>query len=451
MFCIFPGTFFSKILIFNRQIDSYGSVGIYSAGHIPRVIIGANYTITYHEAIVLTPMRSEAPNKQGPTELIREFLFFFVLVFGLNHIAFSQPIMEIRSPQHINENLASVIFAYVDPAKNNWEVDQLPPPKELFHPQSQVDFRGAKRGVAWLNVRLVNRTNEELRLFLYSDTAFFPIHIYAKDQHALRLLGGVDPSLDLQSDMHLGSIHVPLILEAQAEREIYIKFRRSASSSSYNFILASSYAYESYASMDIAMRHLFLGYTLAVFFYNLFFWWKLARLEYLTYTLYLFGFGFTNAVFSLQLSALTPALWIREYHWYMHAIGSDLTFAFAGLFAIFFLKLRTKQPVFFKVFSIFIAAFIINMFVSVYSVDVGTDLRSLLGTSFGLIFLLAGFRAIKSGFRPARYFCAGWGILILCNFIYVIYQIGNFPRSFFLDWIMPIGASIPYSHEKNPS
>ena len=79
MFCIFPGTFFSKILIFNRQIDSYGSVGIYSAGHIPRVIIGANYTITYHEAIVLTPMRSEAPNKQGPTELIREFLFFFRL------------------------------------------------------------------------------------------------------------------------------------------------------------------------------------------------------------------------------------------------------------------------------------------------------------------------------------------------------------------------------------
>jgi hypothetical protein len=89
------------------------------------------------------------------------------------------------------------------------------------------------------------------------------------------------------------------------------------------------------------------------------------------------------------------------------------------------------------------AFFLLNPFVLFYSLNLNYDIRSIGSILFGPLIFAAGVLMVRKKSRPAIYFTIGWGILVAANAISIIYQMGYiFSRSYLLEWIVPIGATI---------
>ncbi len=375
----------------------------------------------------------------------RKFLLLTLLFCSWESRLLGEARFVIKDGNFKQEDISQLVEAYVDPLDKDWKSEVSPPSNEKFKPLQEVDFEGLDRGSAWVRVILENKTEQTLDLVLHTDMMLYPLHFYEYSNHELSLLGAVDGSkANNQADRFHGTGYLPLILKAGDVRGIYIKYqRKKADLQSINLNLAKRDSFHAYVARDIGLRHLFLGFSLIILAYNFFFWIKLGKSEYLVYSVYLSFYALTISLsYNLALIYFQDILW-RENYWQLNAISYDLSIFSASYFTLTFLKLKERSPLMYKSIGATCVLFLVNPFLMMYSLNLNYDVRSIGSILFGPLILVAGVLMIKQKHRPAIYFSIGWGILVAANAISILYQQGYFfSRSYFLEWIIPIGATI---------
>jgi hypothetical protein len=290
-------------------------------------------------------------------------------------------------------------------------------------------------------MRLTNPSSNAQDFFLYSERVLFPLHVYSLHQDQLTLLGGVSPqTIDQRLDKDLGTVTLPLSLEAGEEKTILIQFQRTIPISSPRLWLHTKESYRQLLVFENASRYTIIGITLTMLAYNFFLAIKFKQAQYTTYVAYLFFFLVNIIASNLHILAASSSLLIRQIHPHWTGMTTDLVYLFASLFCIAFLRLPREDRIFAKILYGFVFVFAVQALLSIVHPVLSSQLRTVSGLLGGPLLFFAGVRAIQRGYPPARYFTLGWGIAILSNCGWILAGIGLIPNSFWVDWGVSYGA-----------
>ena len=103
------------------------------------------------------------------------------------------------------------------------------------------------------------------------------------------------------------------------------------------------------------------------------------------------------------------------------AILSLLTSLFATLFTLYFLELKRYLPKLYKFAWLMLFIFVLDMFVSLFYKSIIIEYKVL--PFLMLVLIYAGYKRIRQGYKPARFYLAGWIVLAIAVFLN-IFQIG---------------------------
>ncbi|MGD6968737.1 sensor domain-containing diguanylate cyclase [Rossellomorea vietnamensis] len=184
-------------------------------------------------------------------------------------------------------------------------------------------------------------------------------------------------------------------------------------------LMFSSYLYTSNGFLENVSTHkfsmgLFYGFLLALMLYNLFLFFSLKEKAYIFYVFYMFSFMAYQATmnaFDVELfrHALPDWLLFRTL-----PISCMLLVCFMILFGKEFLELKTHLPRHNRILNLFLVLTVLSL-VSVFTVpnlDVVNNVITLL-TVIVLGFLwISGLTMFLKGFKMARFYMAGWTVLL---------------------------------------
>ncbi len=103
------------------------------------------------------------------------------------------------------------------------------------------------------------------------------------------------------------------------------------------------------------------------------------------------------------------------------AILSLLTSLFATLFTLYFLELKRYLPKLYKFAWLMVFIFVLDIFVSLFYKSIIIEYKVL--PFLMLVLIYAGYKRIRQGYKPARFYLAGWIVLTIAVFLN-IFQIG---------------------------
>lgn len=177
---------------------------------------------------------------------------------------------------------------------------------------------------------------------------------------------------------------------------------------------------------------IYSGLMLIMAFYNFFLFLTIQDRAYLHYFFYVISF----AVFQMSLDGMVLKYLLPELPALAKAlvpVSAAASCALAMLFAVKFLDLRTNAP------GLRRAALVVA------GVSTAIGISGLLDHSFGVraigalafpaafLVLLAGVRAYRRGFTPAKYFLAAWSALILITMVLSAQTMGFVPPTFLVE------------------
>lgn len=176
----------------------------------------------------------------------------------------------------------------------------------------------------------------------------------------------------------------------------------------------------------------------ALLLYNLFVFFSLRERVYLHYCLYIFLYIVHNSFVSGYLLMFFP---------WTSFINSTLWLPFMGLASIIFTNsfLQTSRyaPFIYRIRWIMVSLFIIPLtmyFMGNYQLAI-----SVIGlVMYGLFFywIAAGIIAYRNSFKPAAYFIAGFGALIVLNTFFGLKIMGVLEENYWLDSALYIGTAL---------
>lgn len=229
----------------------------------------------------------------------------------------------------------------------------------------------------------------------------------------------------------------------EKERAFVIMRIKSASAMLIQMTLHSEANFGDAAAGESLILGLYYGLNLVMIFYNIFLYLSLRMRSYLYYVGYLtFYLIFQASLHGVVFQFFFPN--IPGLNDKMLWVWACFGFSFAYLFALHFHELKVRLPRLALAARVMIwthMAFLGLSFVMPYYivVSMGTFLVSVVNS---LIMVSIGFISFHHGYRPARYFVVGWGLLILGNFIGGLKFFGILPPHFLIDHAMLIGSSI---------
>ena len=103
------------------------------------------------------------------------------------------------------------------------------------------------------------------------------------------------------------------------------------------------------------------------------------------------------------------------------SILSLLTSLFATLFTLYFLELKNYLPKLYKFAWLMVFIFVLDIFVSLFYKSIIIEYKVL--PFLMLVLIYAGYKRIRQGYKPARFYLAGWIVLAMAVFLN-IFRIG---------------------------
>lgn len=190
----------------------------------------------------------------------------------------------------------------------------------------------------------------------------------------------------------------------------------------------------SHSTLREVLFGIYAGIILVMFFYNIFIYLTVKDLSYVYYVLYIFLIGLTQA----SLKGFTG-----KYLWpdsdILNHYGPTIISSMVGIAAVEFVKifLHSKDlsprlhKVSYVVNSLFVISILLclmgNMHASFNLMQVTTALGSL------YVFLMA-LVILNTGFRPAKFFLAAWGILLVGAVIFVLKDFNILPFNIYTNY-----------------
>jgi signal transduction histidine kinase len=324
----------------------------------------------------------------------------------------------------------------------------LLPIGELLHNSDSLRFSpidgdvvsfGITQDVFWLKVNLRNETRKNLLLKIgnnaLSQVDVFEavngkimqqFHSNVRQPFASRPVKDVDLVFPLQAPLHV-------------TESVYIRVQHNRGTRFY-LLTGTETAFYNEASTRNVLQGMYFGLMLLMMLYNLFIYFSLKDSSYLYYVLYIFLMGLFNAsVSGYGFQFLWPR-WplVNEYE--------DLLSAFVCisgiLFTMNFLNTKRTVPFFHAMLLCFLAALIIitGLVVAGFFVlaSLAVEIASLL---LALLFFATAYRALRNGYKPARFFLLAWSLLLVCVIIFVLKDFNLLPKNAFTDNALQIGSA----------
>jgi signal transduction histidine kinase/DNA-binding response OmpR family regulator len=175
---------------------------------------------------------------------------------------------------------------------------------------------------------------------------------------------------------------------------------------------------------------LFLGTMLMLALYNLFLFISIREVAYLYYVAYVLTFcGLHMQSKGLFFWWFFPAL-SPERNELIQLVLTGLVILFGPLMARAFLYTKRLAPRldWLLVASMLIAPLPLACYY-LFDDQAAAILRQLLPLITGIVMLWAGIAVLRTGYRPARYYMAGWGLVILSIFVYTLTRFNVLPAN----------------------
>ena len=185
----------------------------------------------------------------------------------------------------------------------------------------------------------------------------------------------------------------------------------------------------------------YLGVVLAMLFYNLFIYFSVRDKVYLYYIFYIFTVGFSQLIlFGFS------SIYLFQNQGKLNVLLDSLIPALSGLATIYFAQnfIQTKKysPIVHKILNGLKILYFVALTLSLFNFGHYVQIILNVGASSAIILVFASIRAIRAGYRPARYFIASWTIFIIGLTLYALRNFGLLPFNNFTNFALPVGSVV---------
>jgi signal transduction histidine kinase/CheY-like chemotaxis protein len=303
--------------------------------------------------------------------------------------------------------------------------------------------KGFTNSAYWLKFSVIDQTLDQKTQSWKLETTYplldyLDIYIIDEKNNVEHLKMG-DVYLYSQRPVDHRNFIVPISLQDNEKKDIYIRVQTSSSMQIPVFIWNPDYFFEARSGEQYGLG-LYYGMMFVMFFYNFFLWFSIRDSNYLWYIGYLAAFALLQASTSgLGYQYLWPnSPWIES-------IAPPVTIALVGIFGIAFTRrfLHTRQ---YHIVADNLLRLVLYLSLVVLALSFIADTATVMGlakivvVTFLLFILYASVAMLLRGHRQARFFLAAWVSLILGGLFTIGMMLGLFPNTFLMTHASKIGS-----------
>ncbi|MEQ8406896.1 MAG: sensor histidine kinase [Gammaproteobacteria bacterium] len=272
----------------------------------------------------------------------------------------------------------------------------------------------------WFVWDSVNSSAETRELVLDTNVKFMePLIVYETDGggQALEILDGGERQPFNARPLATPKLTLPLSWDA-GERKRLLFFVRSGSGVDMTLELGSVEWVESKYASNRLFFALLIGILGTLILVNLFHFYAVRRWAHLLYAMQ----ELAILLFMLHMDGLAfQYLWPDSPVWNAHAtmVFGHLVNLMALLFAVSFLELKTRSVIFYRLLTgIAAVAFIMLLLTPLIEPQFSDQVGLATSGLGGLLLFVTGIYIAVAGYRPARYFVAGWLFMSIGSLLY---------------------------------
>ena len=326
-------------------------------------------------------------------------------------------------------------------------IDQVsaPPWSATFKPNNAETFSyGLDSAAYWFRFRLANNsgTSEFPLMYLVVTRVLVPeVDVYlplsgggtARYKHLKAGTEHIGSSEDLGHRIRA----VALPEDIKSDAYIYVRIRSKVVS--YSLTLFSKQAFDGYTRFEYLFFGLTAGIMVAMLLYNLAVALFLRDRAYGAYCAYLMAMIPYQALLTgWPLGVGINPRYLSDYVLTFFA----LSFFFATIFAREFLGTKGRYPVIDGFFKGIMALSLVNLIISSAGFfDAANAMAYVMGFAVPIFFLISAAIVWLGGYTPARYYLAGWLVLMGFTMVYAASGLGLVPHSFIINNMVCIGAA----------
>jgi signal transduction histidine kinase len=305
-------------------------------------------------------------------------------------------------------------------------IDSLPSSQEFIPLASNSVQFGYSSDEFWFSLDTVNSGPSKIELILTTGDGFLePLRVFeSSDQSHLTELLSIDADSPYPArPLATPKITVPISWDAGEEKTLLIYAVSNSGFSMQLALIPESELATKIRNIEITFA-LITGILGTLILVNLFHFLAAKRLAHLFYAIQ----EAAVLLFLLHGEGLAfKYLWPDSPAWNAHAtmVFGHLTNLSAGLFALYFLGLRYRAPAFFKIIFGINAISALMLLATPVVGSQFSNQAGLLVSGFGaIILLLAGVRVWFKGYKPARFYVAGWAFLAIATALFFLSNFG---------------------------
>ncbi len=349
--------------------------------------------------------------------------------------------------RNFNETLLGPHSEVLRDPTDNLTIDQVstPPWSATFKPNKAETFSyGLDSAAYWFRFRLANNTGsgELPAMYLVATRVLVPeVDVYlplrgGKPGQYKHLRAGTERII---AGDDLGHRIRALELPSDIDVDAYIYVRIRSKVVSYSLTLFSKQAFEGYIRFEYLFFGLTAGIMVAMLLYNLAVALFLRDRVYGAYCAYMVAMIPYQALLTgWPLGIGMNPRYLSDYVLTFFA----LSFFFATVFAREFLGTKSRYPVIDGFFKGIMILSVVNLIISSAGFfDIANAMAYTMGFAVPVFFLISAVIIWRGGYTPARYYLAGWLVLMGFTMVYAASGLGLVPHSFVINNMVCIGAA----------
>ena len=185
----------------------------------------------------------------------------------------------------------------------------------------------------------------------------------------------------------------------------------------------------------------YLGIMVVMILYNIFIYWTVKDRTYLRYVFY---------VGSVLITQFVISGYADKYFWpnsgevsqFMSSFIPILSGIATVIFSIDFIRTKLYSSTIHKLLNIFLVSYFVALALLIAGFATLSQYIINFNAACALILLLAAVRAIRGGYRPAKYYLIAWMFFLVVVTMYALRNLGLLPFNAMTNYAMPIGSAI---------
>jgi len=373
---------------------------------------------------------------------MRKILLLILLIFLYSKIVIAKDNgFTVYSESKMLLNISHIEM--LEDPNNSFSFEQVLKSQEFSLISQNIPNLGISKSSFWLKFEISNITNDSNLNLILEQPNLDEVELYIlspnNNEYQLIRKGEFEAfhHKNYQHPNYIFDISIPenesraYLLKIKSNEQIFLPLFISSVKSTIEYISKQDTLFSFYA-----------GIILVMLLYNIFIYFTVRDNSYLYYAFYILFILLTQiALKGYHFKYLMPDFpeWANK--------SVTLFPSIVGIAAIEFIKnfLRTKEkvPLLNKVATLLEGVFLIS--IVLLFLDHPTKSFQIMQTSTMLLSVYAlyvGFKLVKLGYRPAKFFLLAWSILCVGAFIYVLKDYGILPYNNFTNYTLPAGSAI---------